>query len=140
MKRPHTKKRGHPFRGDHYFTVSLRLYESGFAAHLTGSQFKRYITLLRVANYNYGQTKIKADLKDLEELDGVSPRSAFEVHTKLQEFGLIQINKSTRPFTYTLWEPSLWEPPQTLKLRQFKRTDRIRVKTEFRPVSFKQAV
>ena len=139
MKRPQKSKRGHPFPGDHFFTVPLRLYESGFAAHLTGSQFKRYITLLRFANYNYGSTKFQADLKDLEEMDGVSPRSALEVHTKLQEFSLIQIDKRTRPFTYTLWEPSLWEPPQTLKVRQFKRTDRIRVKTEFRPVSFKQA-
>jgi hypothetical protein len=118
------------FPEEHFFTVPLKLYDSGLAARLSGSQFKRYLTFLRLANYNYSPEKIKVDLKELEDLDGVSARSGFEVHTKLQELGVLTVDKSTRPFGYTLWKPCIWNLPD-LKVRQFHRTDRIRIKTEF---------
>ena len=114
-----TTRRRNVFPGEHFLTVPLRLYESGLAAQLSGSQFKRYITLLHPANYNYGQTNIKMDLEELEVLDAVSARTAFQAHTKLEEFGLIQINKNTKPATYTLWEPHLWKPLQQLKRDDF---------------------
>lgn len=96
-----------PFPDAHFFIVPLRLYESGLAARMSGSEFKRYVSLLRLANYSYGSREVQVDLKSLETLDGVSPRRAWFVHLKLEERGLIQVKK-TRPATYELVHPDCW--------------------------------
>jgi hypothetical protein len=97
-----------PFLGETFFLVPLKLYEGGFARLMGKAEFKRYVTLMRIANYRYGEKVMQIDLESLRELDGVAPRTARQVHTKLQERGLIHIVK-TKPFTYELIPPSLWE-------------------------------
>ncbi len=101
------RKSRNPFPGVYFFTVPLALYESGLAARLTGSEFKRYTTLLRLSNYRYGSQKIQATLKELAELDGVSVRRAWLVNRKLQERGLVKV-ENTKPITYVLVPPAYW--------------------------------
>ena len=74
---------------------------------MSGSEFKRYMTLLRKSNYRYGSHRIQCSLDELEKLDGVSVRRAWCVNRKLQERGLIQVEK-TKPTTYILVPPACW--------------------------------
>lgn len=131
----HTKPQNqrYPFPGAHFFSVPLKLYESGLAAQMSGSEFKRYCTLLRFANYDYGATEFAIDQKQLFKLDGVSPRAAFNAHTRLEEYGLIKVDRKKKPFKYTLVHPDLW-PYRLLQLRELRRRGRIQVKTEYGPV------
>ncbi len=74
---------------------------------MSGSEFKRYLTLLRLSNYKYGTRIIQRSLKELEKLDGVSERRAWQVNGKLQERGLIAV-ENTKPITYILVPPACW--------------------------------
>jgi hypothetical protein len=92
---------------DYFFKVPLRLIDDGWALRMHGSTFKRYISLLRLANYNYGNPEIKLSLRELARVDGVSTRTAWLQIRKLQEWGLIRITR-TKPLTLTLISPSDW--------------------------------
>ena len=72
-----------------------------------GSEFKRYMTLLRKSNYRYGSHRIQCSLEELEKLDGVSVRRAWLVNRKLQERGLVKV-EDTKPITYILVPPACW--------------------------------
>ena len=116
-----------PFPEDHFFFVPLALHDTGLARQMGHGEFKRYVTLLRLANYHYGKCRIQTSLESLWEADGVSVRAAWYVHRKLQERGLIHIEK-TKPFAYHLVPPGLWQdlgpmqpkiqPANTLKIER----------------------
>jgi hypothetical protein len=110
FSKPSRHPNRNPFPAHHFFPVPIRLYDDKWAAWMGFSEFKRYLTLLRLANYSYGSTEIRRGLKELEELDGVSTRSAWRVHRRLQEAGLIRIRK-TRPQTFVLVDPLDWPLP-----------------------------
>ena len=78
---------------------------------MKNAEIVRYHTLLRVGNYDYGSDTIQADLRELRKLDGIAPRTARQINTKLREYGMIQVLK-TRPFTYILKRPKSWKPPK----------------------------
>jgi hypothetical protein len=103
----HGRRQRNPFPDEHFFPVPLRLFKGGLVAAMSGSEVKRYLTLLRLANYEYGSRKIKRDLKELGELDGVSNRRAWQVNRKLQERGLVVV-EDTKPITYHLVAPDAW--------------------------------
>lgn len=108
------KRRGlgrNPFPHEPFYCVPIKLHECGMARELTGSQFKRYSTLLRLANY-HKKTHFRTTLKELEKLDGVSPRRAHDVHPKLEERGLVLIETKTNPYTYVVLLPSEWRDKQ----------------------------
>jgi hypothetical protein len=109
--------------------VPIALYESGLGRWMRPSQFIRYVTLLRVANYR-SSTQISIDMKSLGELDGVSTRAARDAHTKLQEYGLIRVAK-TNPFTYTLVSPAFWEKNFGSIKPTFKRGNSLKVEPEW---------
>jgi hypothetical protein len=96
-----------PFPGEPFYCVPIKLHECGIARELTGSEFKRYSTLLRLANY-HKRTDFRVALAKLEQLDGVSPRRAHGVHPRLQERGLILVERNTNPYTYVVLLPSEW--------------------------------
>lgn len=96
-----------PFPDVHFFKVYLPLYDTGLIRVMTGSELKRYLTLLRLSNYQYGRQEIRIGLKELKVHDGVSERRAFHVNAKLLEHGLVEI-KDTRPTTYVLKHPDTW--------------------------------
>jgi hypothetical protein len=96
-----------PFPDEPFYCVPIKLHECGLARELTGSEFKRYITLLRLANY-HKRKHFRVTLTRLRELDGVSPRRAHEVHPKLQKRGLILVERNTNPYTYVVLLPSEW--------------------------------
>ncbi len=100
-------KRRNPFPDEYFFAVPLCLLDRGLVRVMSGSEFKRYLTLLRKSNYQYGSHRIQCSLEDLEKLDGVSVRRAWCVNRKLQERGLVQIEK-TKPTTYILVPPACW--------------------------------
>jgi hypothetical protein len=108
--------------------VPIALFDTGLAYLMLPSQFKRYITLLRVANYR-SEIRVSMPLSSLEEMDGVSSRAARDAHIKLQEFGLIGIQK-TNPFTYTLFPPSNWSDFGNIR-PTFKRGRSVVVKREW---------
>lgn len=95
-----------PFPGEPFFMVPVALYDSGMSRWMKPSQFIRYITLLRLANYR-SNTEVQIGFRDLMEMDGVSLRAARDAHIKLQEYGLILIAR-TNPFTYTVISPLYW--------------------------------
>ncbi len=99
-----------PFPDVRFFKVYLPLYDTGLIRVMTGSELKRYLTLLRLSNYQYGRKEIRIDLKELRDWDGVSERCAFHVNAKLLEYGLVEI-KDTRPTTYVLKHPDTWSVP-----------------------------
>jgi len=111
-----------PFPRAHYFSVPIALFDSGLAAILTGAQLRRYLTFLRASNFNYGGLAIQMTERELEKWDGVSGRTAFEAHTKLEEYGLIEINRKTRPYTYKLIDPFFWKT-DGLEPRHFRRVN-----------------
>ena len=96
-----------PFPDEYFFAVPLRLLDGGIVRMMSGSEFKRYMTLLRKSNYRYGSHRIQCSLEELEKLDGVSVRRAWCVNRKLQERGLVQVEK-TKPTTYILVLPTCW--------------------------------
>lgn len=96
-----------PFPGEPFFIVPIKLYDSGLVKNLTGNEHKRYNTFLRLANYKK-QRNFKTTLPELEEHDGVSPRRAHEVHARLQERGMLIVDRSTSPYTYQLTFPTEW--------------------------------
>jgi hypothetical protein len=96
-----------PFPGDPFFMVPIALYDTGLGSRMSHSQFIRYVTLLRIANYR-STRQFQIDLGSLERLDGISKRAGRDAHTKLQEYGLVRIAK-TNPYTYTLISPADWE-------------------------------
>ncbi len=108
--RPHNRRtQRYPFdpRKDFYFSVPLALYGSGWATRLSGNEFKRYVTLLRVSNFRYGKKQFQASQKYLMTLDGLPERTAKRVHGKLEEYGLIRIFP-TNPRTFVLLLPEEW--------------------------------
>jgi hypothetical protein len=121
--------RRNPFPGESFFMVPIALYESGFSRWMRPSQFIRYVTLLRVANY-YSTIEISMDLRSLERLDGVSTRAARDAHIKLQEYGLIRIARKN-PFTYTLISPAFWAETFGGVKPIFKRGRSLHVQTEW---------
>jgi hypothetical protein len=96
-----------PFPHEPFYCVPIKLHECRLARELTGSEFKRYSTFLRLANY-HKRTNFQATLPALEKLDGISPRRAHEVHPKLVERGLILVERKTNPYTYVVLLPSEW--------------------------------
>ena len=104
-------KNRNPFPGTLFFTLPIRLYDDGYVRDMRGAEFKRLLTLYRLANFKYGKTEFQTSLQELQKLDGVSPRCAFLINTRLKERGLILVNKRTKPFTYTLVSPDLWPAP-----------------------------
>jgi hypothetical protein len=101
------RSRRNPFAAEPFFFVPTKLFDCGLAAELTGAEFKRYITFLRRANY-LERTSFQETLRDLGTLDGISARRAHEVHPKLEERGMILVERTTRPYTYRLLLPSEW--------------------------------
>lgn len=116
-----------PFPGEFFYSVPIKLHECGLARELTGYEFKRYSTFLRLANY-YKRLNFPATLVRLQELDGVSPRRAHEIHPRLQERGLILVERNTKPYTYVVLLPSEWKekngqpyPPSKIARSYLKR-------------------
>ncbi len=120
-----------PFPGEAFFPVPTKLYDGGFARIMGNGEFKRYATLLRVANYQYGERAIQMSLENLRVLDGIAPRTARQIHTKLQERGLIHVVK-TRPLVYRLIPSSLWQDLGPLK-PQFESLRRLQVRLIWNP-------
>ena len=96
--------------GEGFFPVPYELMDSGFAREMSGAEFKRYATLLRIANFQ-GALSFTISLEDLERCDGVSARRAHHVNAKLQERGLVEIDRSCNPYRYTLLRSSEWHKP-----------------------------
>ncbi len=108
---------------DFFFCVPLALYDAGYASLLGKSACTRYGSLMRCSNYLYGARKFQAGPKQLEEMDGIAERTAKRVHARLEEYGLIRINRKTRPHTFQLIPPSEWPPcPLLDPKRSRKRT------------------
>jgi hypothetical protein len=96
-----------PFPGETFFAVPTALYDRGLIPNMRPCEVTRYFTLLRFANYRCNR-EFSATFEDLKRLDGISERAARDAHIKLKERGLIQVNRDTLPFTYTLVSPSSW--------------------------------
>ena len=105
---PVRKSLRNPFpSGVGFFFVPLAIYETGLVSQLKPSEALRYFTLCRVTNYNYTKP-IRMSLEKLRQLDGLSERVSWDIHRRLQEWGLILIEK-TCPFTYRLVvQPEDW--------------------------------
>ena len=101
------RTRRNPFPTEHFFAVPLCLLDRGLVRVMSGSEVKRYLTLLRLSNYKYGTRVIQRSLKVLGKLDGVSERRAWQVNGKLQERGLITV-ENTKPTSYHLVPPACW--------------------------------
>jgi hypothetical protein len=104
-----------PFPEEHFFSVPLALLDRGIAQEMTSSSLKRYVTLLRLSNFSYGNGCFRISLEDLEKLDGLSARRTHEISPKLEERGLIRVDRTTKPYTYTLVAPSGWAAPAPAK-------------------------
>ncbi len=122
------RRRRNPLPGAPFFPVPIDLYNKGLVCCLTESELKRYLTLLRLGNYGYGNDMVIASLAQLKKLDGVSERAAWLVNRRLQEFGLIQVLKS-RPFCYLLLRPKSWRPRVRRRII-IKRTKPLQVTVE----------
>jgi DNA-binding transcriptional ArsR family regulator len=88
--------------------VPLELIDSGLAREMGASEFQRYIILLRLANFRKTLV-VSESLEDLERKDGLSPRSASRINARLEERGLVRIDRNRNPFKYTLLKPSEWK-------------------------------
>jgi len=104
-----------PFPGVSFFKVPLRLYDGGYAARMSASEIARYVTLLRVSNFNYGK-EILISAGSLERLDGIAPRTARHVYTKLRELGLLRRSETNR-HGHVLIHPWQWPDLDTAKPR-----------------------
>jgi hypothetical protein len=116
-----------------FFSLPLALIDSGLAAQMTGAEFKRYVTLLRIANYQYGNPEIRVSFGELEKLDGLSSRTARDITSRLAERGLIKISR-TQPLTVTLVAPSCW--PEADYDRPVLGKGRVEIKTQIGPKSW----
>lgn len=96
-----------PFPAEPFYCVPIKLHDCGLAKELTNAEFKRYSTLIRLANY-HKRIEFRATLRQLERLDGISPRRAHQVHTRLEEHGMIRVERNTNPYTYVIFLPSEW--------------------------------
>jgi hypothetical protein len=96
-----------PDQGELFHKTPHRLFSSGLAGAMGNAEFKRYQSLLWVAN-TLNKNEFQIDVKELERIDGVSPRRARDVHVKLEERGLILIEKTTKPYRYVLLLLSEW--------------------------------
>ncbi len=96
------------FRGEPFYCVATKLYDCGLASELTSTEFKRYNTLARLANY-HKRNEFRATLPELERLDGISTRRAHEVHPRLEEHGMILVERNTNPYTYVVLQTSEWK-------------------------------
>src|SRR5580692_2475063 len=76
-----------------WYAVPTELFDSGLVACLNPSWVVRYLTLLRLSNYQFGARVIIASHSELAKLDGVSPRTAFECDRHLYQdgFNLLKI-------------------------------------------------
>jgi hypothetical protein len=81
-----------------FFPLPIDLYTTGAVRSLKPSAVIRYMTFCRLANYHNGG-EVRYTLRQLEELDGVSPRAARLAHCKLLEYGLIHCT-SSKPKRY----------------------------------------
>jgi hypothetical protein len=104
-----------PFPAEPFFPVPIKLFDCGLTRDLMPSEFKRYVTLLRCANY-HKRLSFRATLRELEKLDGISSRRAHEIHPRLEERRMIVIERNTNPYTYTLLLPSEWRDRKTRQL------------------------
>lgn len=129
------KPKRNPFPDEPFFFVPIPLYESGLARTMSGTQFKRYVTLLRLANYDYGNPSVRLSMKQLEELDGVSGRAAYEARGNLEEWGMIVCDR-TRPITYRLCPPGSWKLPDSHPALS-KSQSRTKVTNKLNPVEWK---
>lgn len=94
------------------------------------SELVRYVTLLRFANYRYGERELQIAESELRDIDGIAERTARQIHAKLQERGLITIIK-TKPFTYALIDPAFW--PEASPIRPyFKKVTRTSVSRKWK--------
>lgn len=108
-KQYHTGGTGrNPFPDEPFYCVPIKLHDCGLARELTPAQFKRYSTLLRLANY-HKRIEFRATLRELASLDGICPRRAHEIHPRLQEHGMILVERKTNPYTYLVLLPSEWQ-------------------------------
>jgi len=96
--------------GAPFFPVPFELFDSGLAHEMGASEFRRYIALLRLANFR-GTLVITETLEKLESIDGLSPRRAIHINAKLGERGLVRIDRDRNPFEYTLLLPGEWKKP-----------------------------
>jgi hypothetical protein len=76
---------------------------------MTGAMLKRYVALRYLAN-SKRRNEFQATLRELERLDGISPRRAHEAHAMLAEMRLITIERERKPYRYVLLLPSEWKP------------------------------
>ena len=126
-ERPPKKWRSRKPLGDApFYAAPLALYDLGLARHMKKAELVRYQTLLRVGNYHYGSDMIHADLRELQKLDGIAPRTGREVNIRLGEYGLVRVLK-TCPRTYILLRPQSWKPPKPHAPR-IVQADPLRVK------------
>ena len=88
-----------PFPKHLHLRVPLALFDLGLVRSLSAVGLKRYLTLMRLANFSFGSQQLHVDFGQLSQIDGVSPRHARRINHELREFGLIQVLK-TRPLTY----------------------------------------
>jgi len=91
-----------------FFSVPTRLYDGGYAIKMRPSMIARYCTLLRVSGFNYGKEIIPLTARELEKLDGISPRAARDINCKLLEMGLLRRSETNRR-TFVLADPVLWQ-------------------------------
>jgi hypothetical protein len=97
-----------PGPGELFLKTPHRMFTTGLVATMGNAEFKRYQTLLWVANA-VNSNAFRIDVKDLERIDGVSPRRARDVNIKLEERGLILIERDTKPYRYVLLLVSEWK-------------------------------
>jgi hypothetical protein len=90
-----------------WFDVSSALVQERFLREMRGSEVKRYVTLRYLANERRSNV-VQASLKELEKLDGVSPRRAHEVNGFLEEMRMVEVERHANPYRYRLYLPSEW--------------------------------
>lgn len=74
------------------------------------SEFKRYVTLVRIANF-LGRSDFSVSLEQLESYDGVSARRSHEINARLGERGLVALDRSRNPYRYFLNQSCDWAKP-----------------------------
>jgi hypothetical protein len=104
-------KRRNPLGDTPFYPAPFALYDLGLARYMKATEFKRYQTLLRLGNYDFGHDIIQADLRELEKLDGIAPRTGRRINTRLGEYGLVKV-LPTHPRTYILLRPKSWRAPE----------------------------
>ncbi len=97
----------YPFPGTAWFKVPIRFFDGGYASRLTPSQIARYFTLIRIANFEYGKEIVQISARELAILDGIAPRTARGVYTKLRELGLLR-KSAENPHAILLVHPWQW--------------------------------